>query len=180
MNKSLANLYDYGLDILALSLDNTNQFEKHKELFDKVNKLEMTNRVTFNIVNSEYNNLGLFSELLELCNKYNVQQLSLRQIVKPNFVKENNQTRWIEKNVNSSFYENKIKELKEMTKTADCQFIRGLPYGAKLYDINGISVTYFDYCVQDSSKNGEDIRSLIFAEDGHLYTVWSSKASRIF
>ena len=57
--------------------------------------------------------------------------------------------------------------------------IRKLPFGATVFDINGVSFTYFDYCVQESS-NDETIRSLIYQEDGHLYTSWNSKASIIF
>jgi hypothetical protein len=46
-------------------------------------------------------------------------------------------------------------------------------------DVGGIAVTFFEYCVQDS--NGEDdIRSLIYNQDGHLYTTWNSPASMIF
>ncbi len=57
--------------------------------------------------------------------------------------------------------------------------LRKLPYGATLYDLDGIAVTHFDYCVQDDSGE-DDVRSLIFLEDGHLYTAWNSPASRIF
>jgi hypothetical protein len=49
--------------------------------------------------------------------------------------------------------------------------IMRLPYGATLYMVEGVSCTHFDYCIQDSN-NDNDIRSLIFHEDGHLSTSW--------
>ena len=61
----------------------------------------------------------------------------------------------------------------------DPRVIRKLPYGATIYDIGGIAVTWFDYCIQDA-HGVDDIRSLIFQEDGHLYTAWDSPASILF
>jgi len=56
--------------------------------------------------------------------------------------------------------------------------IRELP-NLRIYDYKGLSVSSSDYCMQDES-GADDIRSLIFMEDGHLYTNWNSKASILF
>ena len=105
----------------------------------------------------------------------------------PQFEEESNEARKIDAELEAegfdredkSYYEELVKGLNALTKAKDCIFLRTLPYGAKLYDIYGISVTYFDYCIQDSS-NEDDLRSLIFQEDGHLNTNWNSEAGRIF
>jgi hypothetical protein len=57
--------------------------------------------------------------------------------------------------------------------------VRRLPFGATIYDVEGISFTHFDYCVQDSNSDDE-IRSLIYMEDGHMYTSWTYQSSKIF
>lgn len=57
--------------------------------------------------------------------------------------------------------------------------VRRLPYGAWVYDAGGVSVTLFPTCVQDSNHDG-NVRSLIFHQDGHLYTTWGSPASLVF
>ena len=82
---------------------------------------------------------------------------------------------WIASNSNDEQYKKMMWEVKEIGH----HVVRKLPYGAVVYDIDGIAVTGFDYCVQDQNNN-EDIRSLIFMEDGHVYTSWNSKASILF
>ena len=57
--------------------------------------------------------------------------------------------------------------------------IRVLPFGAEVYDIGGIAVTWLDECVQERN-NTNDIRSLIYQEDGHMYSSWDSLASILF
>ncbi len=59
------------------------------------------------------------------------------------------------------------------------RLLRRLPYGAAVYDLDGVAVSHFDYCVQDD-HGPDDIRSQIFAEDGHLYMAWNSPASVLF
>ncbi len=59
--------------------------------------------------------------------------------------------------------------IQELAKNGQFQY--KLPYGAMLYMYDDISVTYFNYCIQDN-HNENDVRSLIFHEDGHLSTSW--------
>jgi hypothetical protein len=59
-------------------------------------------------------------------------------------------------------------------------FVRNLPFGASIYMIDGISATIFRHCIQENS-NEDDIRSLIYYEDGHMSTSWyGSNFGRIF
>jgi hypothetical protein len=58
--------------------------------------------------------------------------------------------------------------------------LRVLPEtGIEVYDIMGMSVCFSDYCIQQENRM-EDIRSLIFHQDGHVYTSWDSPASILF
>lgn len=169
-----------GVDIVALSFDQISDFEKHKETIKLINKEGMTSRVTFNVTDMVFSNVK-FWDFIKLCEEYEVNQFSLRNIIAPNYTKENEYHKWIKENTKSYRYNILLneftKEIEEENK--EIRFLRKLPYGAKLYDIRGISFTYFDYCIQDET-NGDDIRSLIYQQDGHCYTTWNSKASRIF
>jgi len=80
------------------------------------------------------------------------------------------------KNIDSTIYSYLVGTLEAYP---DKSFVRSIPFGAKIYDINGISLTYFEYCIQESSSDS-NIRSLIYREDGHLYTSWDKLGSIIF
>ncbi|GAI14101.1 unnamed protein product, partial [marine sediment metagenome] len=117
------------------------------------------------------------------CLDLNIEQLTFRVIAIPNYVEFNSAIsqktkKWIQDNIKADdvimFLDSMESYLKGIGK-----IIRVLPYGAILYDYRSLSVTKFDYCVQDGAKEYK-IRSLIFQEDGHLYTHWNSLASRIF
>jgi hypothetical protein len=62
---------------------------------------------------------------------------------------------------------------------ASSRLIRDLATGVKVYDVGGISLAISDYCIQEQDS-GSNLRSLVFQEDGHLYTSWGSRASILF
>jgi hypothetical protein len=61
----------------------------------------------------------------------------------------------------------------------NAQQIRKLRYGVRIYDLDGMSVSISDNCIQEASDEN-NLRSLIYGDDGHLYTSWDSRASKIF
>jgi len=115
---------------------------------------------------------------LTLCKVFEIDQLSFRAVVKPNHTAPNNASKWIDENAKPEFVDNYVRNIMSDMKEKG-RFLRNLPYGAKLYDCDGISTTYFEYCIQDNSGEN-DIRSLIFQENGNLYTTWNSEASKLF
>lgn len=174
------DLSELGLNVLAISIDTINQMEKFKEVIDKFHDLGILVRMTINMANDLTNHT--FFDYLEVAHEIKLDQLSFRKITIPNYrvfnLVSDRAANWIRTNVNKKLEDMFFKDLEENLKDRG-RVIRTLPYGATVYDIGGLSVTWFDYCIQDNSNN-DDIRSLIFQEDGHLYTTWDSKASRIF
>ncbi len=178
-----------GIDIFALSMDKPSDFELLKPVMKRIKDLNKTVRVTLNVTDMLPNPKVIgFMDYIDYCKKYDIDQFSLRQITVANYTEINETHEWIKKHVDSNTYYNQLiaqftEELLSNSTDKILQykfhFLGKLPYGAKLYDVDGISFTYFDYCIQDSN-NGEDIRSLIYMEDGHVYSSWSSKASRKF
>jgi hypothetical protein len=86
---------------------------------------------------------------------------------------------WIASHVDPERYNRMYRDFISMV-NKDRDLVRLLPYGSEVYDIDGISVSFSDYCIQENN-NTKGIRSLIFLEDGHMYTSWDKvPASRLF
>ena len=180
----IKTLRNHGVNLIAISVDSAEQSDSVKIISKAAHSNGMLVRVTFNITNMFRwasrceSNRANFEEIIQWCLRLSVDQMTLRNIVSPNHTKETKQSLWIKKNVDPEYYA-RLKQEMEIACKYGGFFVRSLPYGAKIYDYKGISVSHSDYCIQDSS-NGDDLRSLIFMEDGHLYTNWNSKASVLF
>jgi len=186
-NKRLIKtLYNCNVNVVAFSFDNIAQFEQFTEIIEGIQILGMVARVTFNVTDGymspEVATKIDLSDFITQCKQVGVSQLSFRNITIPhNFNSVCATTEawaaysWIMGNTQKSFYYSLVHQLTAL----DANLIRSLAFGAKVYDVDGIAVTYFDYCLQDNHKE-EDIRSLIFGEDGHCYSTWNSKASILF
>lgn len=185
------------VDIFALSFDNWSDFEAMKYVIERVNRLNRTVRVTMNVSDmliKPFKEAGSrvpeFMDYINECKKYGVHQFSFRRLSIPYGscgTPEGNRTaNWIREhakedmNTGVGYYQKLLRQFSDACETDEIGMLRDLNYGAKLYTVRGISFTYFSYCIQDSSKNSEDIRSLIYQEDGHIYTTWNSLAGRIF
>lgn len=124
-----------------------------------------------------------FQDIIEYCKKHSIDQLSLRNPTIPKNIqntKEAQQTKaWIKTYTSKKLYENMVEDFNHLKNNNEAMKLRELNFRATVYDVQGISFTHFDYCVQDQN-NGDDIRSLIYMENGHLYTSWSLSSSKIF
>ena len=170
-------LQEHGMNVIAISVDDSGSAPIEK-LSKAIHDWGMLLRMTFNVTNGHKFRELSFQSLLEYCLKWGVDQLTLRKIIAPNYTEETEQTEWIKENIDSLLYPRLIGELKTAC-IKNGHHIRALPYGAEIYDIQGIAVSYSNYCIQDDNDT-EDIRSLIFMENGHVYTSWNSEASKLF
>ena len=185
-----------GLNTLAISCDRVTDINKFGKVFWIAKECGIVTRVTLNTTDMLPNDLS-WTQLIRLCKEYSVQQISLRRITIPTDVKViepattvktgeiNRAALWIRHHNGDELFEKLTRKINLPTMWAQDETIatprriRALPYGATVYDCEGIAIATFDYCVQDECGE-EDIRSLIFQEDGHLYTAWNSPASLIF
>jgi MoaA/NifB/PqqE/SkfB family radical SAM enzyme len=166
------DLQEKGLDVLAVSVDDFFRLGVYKAVIKSVP--ELTWRATVNLTPSVISHSP--EEVLESALEAGFNQLSIRQLSYPSSAKKSIHTDYIDGISVEEVY-NFVSKFYLLAKEG--QLIRQLPYGAQVYDYKGMGITYFPYCVQETSTD-TDIRSLIFEEDGHLYTSWSSKASRLF
>lgn len=118
--------------------------------------------------------------LLNYCEIHGIRQLTFRQVTIPDISRIDERSdatiKWIEENTKKS--QNKFTESIDSLITPD-SLIRELPFGPRVYNIIGVAVTVIPYCIQESN-NTEDIRSLIYHQDGHMYTSWDKPASILF
>lgn len=166
-----------GLNVLALSMDHSDQFRDYIPLIRHANDIELVVRITVNITN-RLDKKYTFTRLINYCSEHRVRQLTLRKIVSPEIPFNLETAKWIEKNAPIQLYDAIVAEASQLIKT-EGRLIRQLNNGVNIYDINDVSFSHSDYCIQEHSL-GNNVRSLVFQEDGHLYTSWSSKASILF
>lgn len=178
----LRALQAQGLDVLAVSIDHWAQVHEYRKMFEEARHIGLTTRITANLVKQVTDHS--FDEWVGHC-KDLVDQLSFRSITVPNNI-DYRSTKvcsdaidWIKENISTRKVETFLEDMKTELNFRFGREIRRLAYGAVLYDYKGLSITHFEYCIQDKSTD-DDVRSLIFQEDGHLYTTWNSKASRLF
>jgi organic radical activating enzyme len=167
-----------GIDVLAISMDRPEQFKVYPPIFRRASELGMITRITVNITSllkGRYN----FTGLIAYCMALDIRQLTLRKIIAPEISHDSKTTKWIEANAPESLYNDFLAEAKASIHKNGGRLIRQLANGVNVYDVGGVSFSYSDYCIQERSL-GNNVRSLVFQEDGHLYTSWGSRASVLF
>jgi hypothetical protein len=175
-------LHLHGLNTAAISVDSGEDIFNLKEQFDLLNAFNLNIRLTYMLINDKIEPKYFLHNLIGICKDKNVKQLSFRKVSIPDEIAPNNLAEktalWINETLPEkrfTKYEQELNSLIEKEGTP----IRKLNFGPVIYDYQGIGVTIFPYCIQNSSGD-DDIRSLIYQEDGHLYTSWGSKASILF
>lgn len=183
--KMIGDLYTLGVNTIAVSMDSPEQFDKMKDVFPLISEAGMTVRLTVNLVNAlmDDHRFMTFKNYLTYCKENNVEQLSFRRITIPNHAidtEESKETQeWIEQNADDGQAQVFIWNYEQDLKNEGIH-LYDLPFGASLYMVDGVSCTFFDYCIQDS-HNEDDIRSLIYYEDGHMASTWyGSNYGRLF
>lgn len=173
LNKNGVGTLEGAIDVIAVSIDDISDFERYGLLFHDINKFNITLRISLNITDAITMS---FNDIITLCQKNFVNQLSIKDITIPKDLsgkektKGAKQIKWIENNVTYDHFARLSTESGVLNyQMADSQ-----------RNICGISVMFIRECVQEMPIDNENIRSLIFLEDGHLYKSWNSKASRLF
>ena len=169
-------------NIISVSIDDPKQVGECDGLWKKINSCPvLTSRITV-MLTSEVCKIP-FKHWVQQCVLYGIRGLSFREITVPSNWLDNPASievhKWIQGLKDNKTISNWLEDFEAESKNQGRPFSRRLPYGAIITDFDGISVTKFDFCIQDESGD-DDIRSLVYNQDGHLYTSWGSPASIIF
>lgn len=175
-DRLLSGLYEAGFDVVAVSVDNTAELDTYRKLFSRIGQAGLISRITVNVTDL----LGKvdFSDLLAYCRANEISQLTLRRIVTPENPKDAPTAEWIVHHAHESDYHRLMEQARSFV-SEHGRLIRTLNHGVEVYDCGGVSFSYSDYCIQERNV-GDNVRSLVFLEDGHLYTSWNSAASILF
>jgi len=175
-DRLIAGLYDAGFDVIAVSVDTAEQMDACRGLFARIGRAGLISRITVNI--TDLFGDVTFSSLLDYCRENGISQLTLRRIVTPENPKDQKTVDWIADNVDDGDYLSLMEQARVFV-SGQGKLIRTLNHGVAVYDCGGVSFSYSDYCIQETSR-GDNVRSLVFLENGHLYTSWNSAASILF
>jgi organic radical activating enzyme len=175
-SKMIGEMYFEKLNTLAVSVSGS--LTEHVDLFEFAHTMKLNTRITLVLTDNLLNvDLGY---MIDYCQRYHVSQITFRKATAPSHRLDTAEAiktyNWIVCNTHEKHKQlfMKLQEFQNANNT-----IRKLPWGAIVYDVNGIAVTTIDYCIQDYN-NWDDIRSLIYHQDGHMYTSWDKPSSLIF
>ena len=160
------------------------------DFVETVHRFGLTLRVTANLSDMWVWTHSLF-EIIDICRVKMVDQLSFRKLSIPEFPVDTEEAKdtiaYIERITNLKHAEKLLKSfgaelvLNSHESTHDIRFIRNLNFGASIYMVDGVSVSWFDNCIQETNVDSDEIRSLVYWEDGHLSTSWyGSQYGRLF
>lgn len=177
LEENLDLLEHLEFSVIAISVDDVSNLHSYEKVVKGIIERGMVPRMTVNIVGE----VGKASPESIICvlADIGVRQLTFRRIVAPENPKHKKTAEWIDENSPLSVYNDFIKNLHSAMMIYGAKLIRTLNSGMQIWDVAGIAILISDYCIQEKS-NGDDVRSLVFLEDGHLYTSWNSKASILF
>jgi molybdenum cofactor biosynthesis enzyme MoaA len=172
----IKDLAEMKLNTIAVSVSGA--LADYEAIFYRIMRFNVNARATI-VLTDNILNIDL-SYVIRFCHNHGIRQLTFRKATAPMRVisndKSHNTLDWIKNNTFEKF-EPLFRELRAYQNEKNV--IRKLPWGAIVHDVEGIAVTTIDYCIQDHN-NWYDIRSLIYHQDGHLYTSWDKPSSIIF
>lgn len=184
LTKTVVDVLSKHLDVLSISIDDFTNIENFIPILEYIHDKAPSIIVRFTYNLSGWDNLTLFYELISFCKKYNVRQLTFRRLTVPQFgivdtEESKNAVNFIKDSVSDEETNKFLVFLEKLLSSSkqNSELVFETEVG-KIYDYNSISVMTINDCIQNRSKE-DMVRSLIFKEDGHLYTSWNSNASII-
>jgi len=184
INECVKELSRAGMNIVAISIDALEDLEKYEETFIKLAEVGILSRVCFNLTKKITNKYGFYS-IMDGATKWRdrtnvsyVRQVLFRNISYPSTApKDHSVVKWIDDNVSQEHY----KTLLEQVQRSTMKKTRIIPYTeTEIYSYKKLaSVCFSDYCIQEFNKT-DDIRSIIFHSDGHIYTSWDDPTTVLF
>lgn len=145
---------------------------------DSIMQAGLMFRLSAVINNEGFPNAGSIMRFMGNARKHGVHQVTLRQMGVPHVDNEGPQVaavrEWVLAHRNFTDYQNIQHEIEESG-----IFLRELPWGAKIYDYQGMSVCFSD-CLPQAGIEKDSWRSVILQPDGHVYHSWEYRGSILF
>lgn len=168
-------LVEASVDIVSISMDSSEQFDSYKQMLHNLRK-HLVVRLTVN-ASSLLGEYMSFKKIIDYANSQGVHQVCFRRLTAPSNPRDIAPAQWIKANAGKSV-DPFLADVMERLHASPV--IRVTETGLRIVAVDGISVAFQPECIQEAAHEGETVRSLIFREDGHLYTTWNRKSSIIF
>lgn len=173
------HLHHTYLNTIAISISHPATLDEKKDMIQWLHGFDFTVRLTI-VLSDRWRKIELY-EILQKCHDLKVSQLTFRIPSIPDQIKPDSESQgnaaWIRQH--NKLYDHILFDLRSWKEEHPESLVRTLSFGAEVYDIRGIGTTIMEYCIQENHGE-EDIRSLIYQSDGHLYTSWDKKGSILF
>jgi len=171
-------LHYSGVDTIAISVDSVGRIKELEPIFVMASSYGFNLRLT--VILTDLWKEKNVNTILCYCLEQGIRQLTFRKATYPKISVAREESvkvmEWIDGNTKEEHYSLFDSLAKYMVEK---NLIRVLPFGTAVYDALGIAVTVIPYCIQENHKS-DDIRSLIYHQDGHMYTSWDKQSSILF
>lgn len=192
-----------GVDTISLSVSDVFDDANNMDLIGMPHKLRFTLQEVIKDIKSEGLNVRLSlnmlkhyddytpKQIIDRCEQLGAAQITFRKMyyeTGKNGELSTKEAEWVKLNKCSDLTLARIKEYVEgfdvkMAGTthhvaAEGKFLYTLPFGGKVYSIQGMSTVIDDDCM--SKETNESLRYLILRENGKLYCQWDDEGSLIF
>lgn len=187
-NEIISDLQFWGYDIISISVDNDTNIEKTiKDINIINNEFNMVSRISIVVEKPSQFLSDVYGEKSNIESRFlsrlGAHQYIFRNLTYPTKGKSKKEgtthspqeydvMNYIDTHSDYSSYFNLYHYFKE-----NARVIRTTPFGIEIFSYKGYSIAFSDYCIQEEVD--DEIRSLIFLENGHVYTSWNDVATLI-
>jgi len=196
------SFYDAGLTNITLSVPSLNRhslvsitedFVDYKNIIDFCRDVGLAVRLSCVTNKQGVKDINSMLEYIEKAKLMGAHQIVFRELWIPENSEQNNPEvyEWSQENfVPLGRFREYIKLFEGVKKA---HYIFTLPWGEKVYDIEGMNITcatcttnYYnsvcsaELCGNNSTNVSNTIKSVVFLPDGHLYSTWEYEGSMIF
>ena len=141
---SISNIFDNKRNLELMDCNPKLAFDVY-EIIALVKKYDFNLRLSHNLV-SDYDNYTV-EQVLQKSKELGADQVTFRKLYKSN--NNNEIDKWIEDNACKHFYEDVVDYIKK----SGLKHIGILPFGAKIYDIDEMSIVIDDDCMSEIQKD---------------------------
>ncbi len=184
------------INVVSISIDSYEQFAELNELirFIRYQCPQTIIRASFNINTHLFDSQRVdgITWCVDVCRNAGIRQVTFRRLAVPENIPTGNGVpdgvkaqfavtkQWVEEYASFELFVDCYEQLNGMIERTNAPLIRKFNFGGRVYDVGGISVALMDVgCVQEQHDEA-NLRSLIYHQDGHLYTSWNSLGSILF
>ncbi len=170
-----------GVNIVAMSADDRSGIDTVCRISAIAEETGLVVRATLNVSDRLFPTHSVrtedVGEIIELLSCGFVRQCTFRKLSYPSSAADTPEAEWIQNHNCKSLFGQVMAAQKNYIEKQGGRLVRRLPdLGVSISDIGRMSIATSDYCIQEAPAD-DNIRSLIFANDGHVYTSWDSSGT---